>query len=181
MLLHHIVQTLCVGDTIFVPLTVKGSAETCLDSLASEIWDYLKKNLTTETSAESLKAIPLCSGEAVAAERLHSDAEPGLFQPRRVWSKHHRHIQATSFIDLFTCSKTEGNDVILQMYSIFTVWDGPDHFHALRWGFGTLFDCFFVFSTKPFLSAKFSALFQAVWSFVLSSIHWMDQSFFIFL
>lgn len=77
------------------------------------------QNLKNETiyNCTEIKHILLilCASGTVAADRLHGDAEPGLFPQRRFRSKHHRYIKAALFTDLNACSKAEGNGVILKL------------------------------------------------------------------
>lgn len=94
----------------------------------------LLKTLTINNSALSLKHIPLslCTGKTVAADGGHSDAEPGLFQHRIVRSKHHRYIKTAPFTDQYTCSKAEGNGVILEIqYLMLSVIDRKHSFHLI--------------------------------------------------
>lgn len=89
-------------------------------SSATDLWISEEEfnNIQYGTAWIKIHTVPLIlsTGETVSADRLHSDAEPGLFLQRRFRLKYHRYIKTAPFTDLNTCSKAEGNGVILKLY-----------------------------------------------------------------
>lgn len=82
--------------------------------------------------------LTLCPGHTVAADRLHGDAEPGLFPQRRFRSKHHRNIESAPFADLDTCSRADSHGVRPKpFYPLESGWEAP-HGHVLASGSGSI-------------------------------------------
>lgn len=134
--MHHIMEIPCLENTIFVSLVAAGSTESSLYAGYTGLW------VAQEFINSKHIPLSLCDGKTVAADGGHGDAEPGLFQHRIVRSKHHRYIKTAPFTDQYTCSKTEGNGVILEVqYLLLSVRDRKHSFHLIGSIFSTTKPC----------------------------------------